>query len=350
MKKIEELSFARASAMLAVVMIHVSSTYIFCQGRQLHGMNPAYLLNQMSRFAVPLFVLISGTSLTLSAASDGPLRFYRKRAGKIGVPYLFWFLIYDFCGHGLTLAGLRDAPRFLRALLLGQGTPHLYFIPLIFQLYLLYPLLKKWVEAKPWASLIAAAAVTCVVQKFFLFAKFGFDYIPSVIRPYLWLLFPTWVFYFVLGMTLTRERLSALRNFAASNAAALLAGTLIFAFLYAEESHAINFLDALKPSMMIYTMLALVSAFSLWSLIGAGKLVLTATDFFARHSMTIYFEHVLVLRFLRRFGIFQAGTAGMLLLYVLVVAFSALLAVLLDRAAALLGRKKRAVGQHALAK
>lgn len=47
--------------------------------------------------------------------------------------------------------------------------------------------------------------------------------------------------------------------------------------------------------------------------------------------MTIYFEHVLVLYFFRRFSVFNQGMLGMLLLLLAVSAASCLLAVPVDR-------------------
>ena len=71
MKRIEELDFTRIIAMIAVITIHVTSAYIGYQSNILvMGMNVAFILNQLTRFAVPLFILLSGTSLGLSANDD----------------------------------------------------------------------------------------------------------------------------------------------------------------------------------------------------------------------------------------------------------------------------------------
>lgn len=71
MKRIEELDFARVIAMTAVITIHVTSTYIGYRSNILvMGMNLAFILNQLARFSVPLFILLSGISLRLSASDD----------------------------------------------------------------------------------------------------------------------------------------------------------------------------------------------------------------------------------------------------------------------------------------
>lgn len=95
MKRIKELDFTRVIAMFAVVMIHVTSTYINQDSSFiLFDMNLAFILNQVSRFSVPLFIVLSGISLGFSKPIGDPLLFYKKRLVKIGIPYLFWFTAY----------------------------------------------------------------------------------------------------------------------------------------------------------------------------------------------------------------------------------------------------------------
>lgn len=89
MKRIKELDFTRVIAMFAVVMIHVTSTYINQDSSFiLFDMNLAFILNQVSRFSVPLFIVLSGISLGFSKPIGDPLLFYKKRLVKIGIPYV----------------------------------------------------------------------------------------------------------------------------------------------------------------------------------------------------------------------------------------------------------------------
>ena len=77
MKRIEELDFARVIAMTTVITIHVTSTYIGYRSNILvMGMNLAFILNQLARFSVPLFILLSGVSLRLSASDDSFSNFF----------------------------------------------------------------------------------------------------------------------------------------------------------------------------------------------------------------------------------------------------------------------------------
>ena len=107
MKRIEELDFTRIIAMIAVITIHVTSAYIGYQSNILvMGMNVAFILNQLTRFAVPLFILLSGTSLGLSANDDSYREFLHKRLTKIGIPYLAWTAVYIIYNNHSDLSAI----------------------------------------------------------------------------------------------------------------------------------------------------------------------------------------------------------------------------------------------------
>lgn len=335
MKRIEEINFARVVAMLSVIMIHVTSTYINYESKYLFlGMNLGFILNQISRFAVPLFIIISGISLGLGSGINSPVLFYQKRAVKIGLPYLFWYVVYFLYHNHLNFTemlrgGAKDIFPFFQGLILGQVGPHLYFIAIIFQCYLIYPILKEKVRKSPWSSLLIAFIISYTVQKLFFFLRFGVDLIPQWIEPYLWLLLPTWIFYFILGLVLTPERLMNLRYFAEKNVASILCIAAVFSIIYMIEARITGDFDSIKASLNVFTLLVLLSLFGIWHFLGENLLVQRIINYLARHSMTVYFEHVLVLSFFRRFAIFSKGMIGMLLLYAVVTVGSVGFAVLI---------------------
>ena len=64
--RLSSVDFARVIAMVAVILIHVTSTYINAESSvALWGINLAFFLNQAARFCVPLFLFLSGLSLGL---------------------------------------------------------------------------------------------------------------------------------------------------------------------------------------------------------------------------------------------------------------------------------------------
>ena len=128
----------RGIATLAVIFIHLTAPM------QNAGDLTLGILNQISRFAVPVFLVLSGWGLDHQDALDNSknyLDFLKKRLTKLVPYYLVWSLIYlalngYMTSWNFTLAGT------LQAFLLGQASYHLYFIPLIIGLYIIYPVLS----------------------------------------------------------------------------------------------------------------------------------------------------------------------------------------------------------------
>lgn len=331
MNRIEELDFARVLAMLSVITIHVTSAFVNYNSHvAVLGMNAAFILNQLSRFAVPLFILLSGVSCGLNGVYTGAGQFLSSRLMKIGVPYLLWSLVYMLYNIHADLSAW-SFDFCLKSLLLGQAAPHLYFIVIIMQLYLLFPVLKKWVERAPCESLLISFIVSYAIQKLFYFPQFGLNLIPSLLRPYLWILFPTWLFYFTMGLLLTNTRLIYVRKIASKNSIAIILAALLFACIYIVESGVTKSLDSIKTPLNVYMPLVFLFSFSVWKYVGRFRAARILTRFLSRHSMTIYFEHVLVLYFFRRFSFFNQGMLGMILLLLAVSLTSCLLAIPLDR-------------------
>ena len=339
--RIEEIDFARVTAMISVITIHVTSNFIYYKSNvSFLGMNIAFILNQASRFAVPLFILLSGISCGLKKPYVGTRRFLRDRLIKIGLPYLIWSTMYSLYNSHMDLSAW-SFPFCLKSLLLGQAAPHLYFIVIIMQFYVLFPVLRKWVETAPYRSLLVSFIISYGIQKLFYFLVFDFNLIPQSIHPYLWVLFPTWLFYFVMGLSMTDDRLMYIRRIASQNSLATLLITLLFACVYTIESKVTSSLDSIKAPLNIYVPLVFVSSFSAWKYVGQFRIVRFLTRFLAKHSLTIYFEHVFVLYFFRRFPLFGQGMLGMSLLLLAVLMISCLLAIPLDGLPYLLKAQKR---------
>lgn len=331
MKRVEQIDFARVLAMLSVILIHVTSTYIHNESKfMILDMNFAFILNQTARFSVPLFIMLSGISLSLSGISCGLRNFYKRKLLKIGIPYIFWFFIYFLYSHKSNLIAVTLC-LLIKSFLLGQAMSHLYFIILIFQFYLLYPILSVFIKKSPLKSILISFIVSYLIQQLFFLRNFNVDLMPAFIKPYLWMLFPTWLFYFTVGAALTRNHLSLIQKFVSQHKILVLIVTIICSTFYVIESKATNDLDSIKTSLNTYTLFAALSAFALWEYLGKYQIMKKIINYLAKHSMTIYFNHVLVLCFFRRFSMFNQGMSGMFLLYVAVVTVATAFADIIDR-------------------
>lgn len=138
----------RLTAILAVVLIHTSSKALDAGHFNLRAFPLTLFLNQISRFGVPLFFLISGFVLELNYRfHKNYLVYLLKRFSQVFIPYLIWSAIYFF----FVYKGNQSS--FLSSLLYGTASYQLYFIPALLIFYIVFPffhaiykfLSNKWV-------------------------------------------------------------------------------------------------------------------------------------------------------------------------------------------------------------
>lgn len=143
------LDFLRFIAATAVIAIHVLGPF-----RYLYGDIPdsdwlaAMGINSVTRWAVPVFMMISGALLLSTQRSFNCEHYLSKRVSKVVIPFVGWSLIYafvaGFAADGwsatLTMQVIKNAPN-------DPAWYHLWFfydfIPLYFVIPFLIPILKK---------------------------------------------------------------------------------------------------------------------------------------------------------------------------------------------------------------
>lgn len=327
-----ELDYVRAISMLGVIAIHVSSTFVNMQSNlMIAGMNPAFILNQVVRFAVPLFILLSGLSLGFTKANLSYPVFLKSRCVKILIPYLVWSALYWLAYH----RG-QGFPAFAKALLCGGASSHLYFIIIMLQLYLLYPLLKKAVRRFPVPSLLLSLVVSFIAQQAILYSGAGL-FVRGPILQRMWYLFPAWIAFFVLGMILHQIGFERLCAWCGKNLWFLLACAALCAAFYARESRLTGNLDSIKISLFLYTPVILLTILAAGHRLRNCSRLNQVVSFLARHSQTVFFSHLFILIYLRQFPVLVTGTRGMLLLLAETI-LSVLFAWLIDT---VIGRIKR---------
>jgi surface polysaccharide O-acyltransferase-like enzyme len=191
--------------MLGVLIIHASGAF---EWKLLQSQNwlsqdgLAAVLSQLSRFCVPMFMILSGYGLGYSEQRRGLQRFgldefttfWRRRASRVLVPYLTWSLLSLALMHRLFSAeGGIAWTEIGRSLLMGGADYHLYFIAFLLQAYLLWPLLRRF----SWTGVIALMLVQLI------FASPTHVFWPG--RPSIpgWLVIH-WAGYFALGAKLAQ--------------------------------------------------------------------------------------------------------------------------------------------------
>ncbi len=280
--RIIAIDILRGWAILAIVLHHLwddirylpykSGWYYERVGARIHDGNwsslPTTVLDAFLRggYLVPAFMLVSGLSLYVATARQGPrldiVTFYRKRLRYLLVPY--WFsvamimaviviiaalqvalhghgLVYqyhhvteskhDFVapGPGQLFAMVLVFPRALRSEWMMAPPNVMWFVVLIIQYYLLFPFLLRLLHRVKPAAFLAGALVATIAANLLLIGLVGgLDRNPALYMNHC--LAPFRLFEFALGMSLGygivhhRDRMRALTAAPATTAALIVTG------------------------------------------------------------------------------------------------------------------------------
>lgn len=152
-KTLSGINFVRALAILAVVIIHVTADLTVRIGESSLALAEGsktqiffFAINKLCNFAVPIFIILSGLVLFYRYKNDWGthkvLSFYKKRLFSALIPYIFWAIIYYFYNQFLFFDDISfDWDSFINDFLWGNTSYHLYFMIIILQFYILFPLL-----------------------------------------------------------------------------------------------------------------------------------------------------------------------------------------------------------------
>lgn len=144
--RIYYLNFLRFIAIVAVLLIHITTGI----ARDLNAVSPDWwwignIFNSMSRWAVPVFIMISG-ALLLDVTKHSSLKtFFQKRFMKVFFPFLLWSFFYYLWGERNYLNHFNFG-LFLKDLIQNQVYYHLWFFYLIIGLYLITPILWAFIK------------------------------------------------------------------------------------------------------------------------------------------------------------------------------------------------------------
>lgn len=207
--------FVRLLAILAVLIIH--GTY----GAQVAFMHPenaswidlaGVVLNQLSRFSVPIFVFLSGYGLAIKFRPGQAILpfakdFYGNRMTRIGIPFLAWTLgnlllskrmQIDYSSGFFANVG-HNALVFIDSIWQYGADYHLYFFTIILWCYLFFPLLVH-TRSRLLATVLLVVLLAYQMPADEFLQPAGL-FTPSVPSSF----FFHWLFYFYLGILLARK-------------------------------------------------------------------------------------------------------------------------------------------------
>jgi surface polysaccharide O-acyltransferase-like enzyme len=132
----------RTVAIVMVIFLHATADLTTVKINTLEilrwSVNDVY--QSIGRVCVPLFVMLSGALLLQPEKHDTLSSFFKKRWARIGLPWIFWALIYyawDFLVEKHTFS----STAIFQGILTGQYY-HFWYLYMLLGLYLLTPILR----------------------------------------------------------------------------------------------------------------------------------------------------------------------------------------------------------------
>ncbi|MEZ9708314.1 acyltransferase [Vibrio breoganii] len=304
---------ARCVAAIAVIAIHVLAPY-----RHQYGVIPfdewftAISINSISRWAVPVFILISG-ALMLSDRRPFDFQYYvKRRLGKVLVPFIIWSIFYAYLS-GWSASGF-DAHNAQKVLFEGLDHAtyyHLGFFYYFIPLYFVIPFLQIFVRRYDDKALYALTGLWLFTTALFLFR------IDGVWSSQMWLysgLLPLgYILYQKIPLTKTNVNIFVLLGVAA------FAATIYEVVHLSMEADKYAFGRWLSYKTL-NTVLAASMVFMVCRYFGEGlsaganKVV----GFISTHSLGIYILHPIFLWPMKEFGWYQGHPGWVIPLWIVI--------------------------------
>jgi peptidoglycan/LPS O-acetylase OafA/YrhL len=176
-QRLDHVDAMRPVKQLGVVATH--STIFFAPVGSGVAAGAILMLTHVTREA---FLFISACMLTYSyydLKRSDLKRFWRRRFVTVGIPYLCWTLIYFVVGlRGSGRSALEDLQHL--AFLVGTGYYQLYFLVVLLQFYLLFPLFLILLR-RTASHHVLVLGVSCAVQITYL-ALMRWSVLPEGLR------------------------------------------------------------------------------------------------------------------------------------------------------------------------
>lgn len=174
-EKVVFFDVLRCVAAVAVVTIHVLGPY----REQLgiisdSGWLTAITVNSFSRWAVPVFIMITGALMLSDTRPFEPGYYLRRRLGKVLIPFLVWSLFYAGLS-GLSADGYDAGHAWETLKLLPEHETyyHLGFFYYFIPLYLVVPFLRYYVQRTDRTGTIGLTLTWLVITTLYLMSVDG---------------------------------------------------------------------------------------------------------------------------------------------------------------------------------
>lgn len=286
-----EIHFLRALACVAVLIVHVTATHYYIHEQTFNWLT--LFLNQISRFGTPMFAVISGFLLFYQVHKRGFNfnKFLKSRTAKLIMPFFFWSIFYLLFKKYVLNVQITVNPSFVFDFIMGNSYAHLYFISLVIQFYILFPLLQM-IRTKLawWITTMLALAIHVY------FSSFSISNPTTFIEHFInhRAFFPSWIFYFMFGGLLAVywdslvQRISKFRNVFIILNVTVVIGAVI-------EYNMMGSIPANRITNLINIPILALSIISIYGLLDRWKSTRQLLKLIGTLSMGIYLIHPVVL-------------------------------------------------------
>jgi surface polysaccharide O-acyltransferase-like enzyme len=292
----------RVIALYAVIVLHTSAVLLAQYGKvPFNDWLTADFYNAIVRFAVPVFVMITGALLLHREYELGD--FFKKRIGRVLIPFLFWSLVYiaySWYNDEITFGAdaWTNTKQVLHLLKTGSSY-HLWYVYMLIGLYFVIPVIGKFVRNATQNEIFYFLLVWFGVM--LLSQPYLVRYNPQVDLHY----FAGYIGYLVLGHYL------AFKEFKSPNiriwmvvlfvltVAVIVFGTWV---LYKDNSTVgTMFYEPISPTIVCLS--ASIFIIARFTLPKVSPVIIRIRDFAGSFNYGIYLAHALVLYLLDRFDI-----------------------------------------------
>lgn len=283
----------RVLAILGVILIHTTTKTLAGIDHNVSLSPFSLLLNQYARYAIPLFFLISGFVLEMNNTNLTYSLYFKKRASRVILPFISWTLVYFLIGNGFKIQNV-FSEHFIKTLIAGNASYHLYFIPALVFLYLCFPFFHKSLHILKSKIFIVSLLVG---QSFLLFS----DYYIQTIKEddFIRAIFLNTAL-FVLGIIASRYKdvIIAFCQKFGKQIVLLTLSILFFIFMQAsimtQNLHTTKYIyNSSSPFIYLYSLLFGLTIISIFE---SKKYFKNTVIFLSKQSFLIFFIHVLILQ------------------------------------------------------
>ncbi|WP_051263355.1 acyltransferase [Tuberibacillus calidus] len=143
--RIVYFDWLRVVSIAAVVLLHASAEPLYKYNSDPLSFHIGNFYDSLTRWAVPIFIMVSGALMLQSRKDEPPRLFFVKRSKKVLIPFIAWSMIYLIYSHFYEGKHFSFGSS-LKAFLNESIYYHLWFFYVIIGLYLITPIFKVYVK------------------------------------------------------------------------------------------------------------------------------------------------------------------------------------------------------------